>query len=63
MTKVQVMKNGPYKVEGPVMVEDAQGEVKEFKQGEDAWLCRCGTSKTKPYCDGNHKSCGFVANK
>lgn len=24
-------------------------------------LCRCSQSDNKPYCDGTHKSCGFVA--
>ncbi len=24
-------------------------------------LCRCGHSANKPYCDGTHKTVGFVA--
>jgi len=63
MTKVQAIKDGPYKTEGPVVIEDGQGDNKEFKQGENAWLCRCGASKNKPYCDGSHKNIGFKSDK
>lgn len=24
-------------------------------------LCRCAATKTRPFCDGSHKSCGFEA--
>ena len=24
-------------------------------------LCRCGETKTRPFCDGTHKTCGFQA--
>jgi len=62
-TKVTSTKDGPLKVSGGVTVEDAQGEKKDFKESKDAWLCRCGASKNKPYCDGSHKRIGFKADK
>lgn len=62
-SKVTSIKNGPLKVGGGVEVTDAKGGVKVFKENEDAWLCRCGASKNKPYCDGTHNKIGFKADK
>ena len=52
--------NGPYMVRGPVKVVDAEGN--EFTlEGDTIFLCRCGGSANKPFCDGTHKKINFQA--
>lgn len=63
MAKIKALKDGPYKVDGPVIIEDASGQVKEILQDQSVTLCRCGQSKNKPYCDGTHVKIGFKADK
>jgi len=53
-----VRPDGPLQFEGDLTVQDADGNV--LLQGNEAWLCRCGRSQDKPYCDGTHKQCGFT---
>jgi hypothetical protein len=55
---VQVMKNGPLLVKGPVILLDGQGQPMPVAQ-ETVALCRCGQSKNKPLCDGTHRQVGF----
>ncbi len=54
---VQVAKNGPLRVKGPVAVTLADGTVESHDR--TVALCRCGHSQNKPYCDGSHISAGF----
>lgn len=61
MTKIKSIKDGPYQVNGGVTVEDARG--KTLVTEKDVWLCRCGQSKNKPFCDGTHAKIGFKADK
>ncbi len=51
--------NGPLKLKGPMEVVSGTGHT--INRASELYLCRCGHSKTKPYCDGSHKALGFVA--
>jgi len=31
----------------------------DVKTGETYWWCRCGLSKSQPFCDGSHKGTSF----
>jgi len=51
--------DGPLEVKGPVRVNASDGT--EIKEADSVYLCRCGASQKKPYCDGSHKKIGFVS--
>ena len=57
--RIKVRESGPYLVTGHVTLVDAEGH--EYMVEENFVLCRCGQSQTKPFCDGSHKTSGFVA--
>ena len=66
MTQVTIRtrNNGPFVVEGPVTIVDAQGRPFTISSDKPAIaLCRCGQSSKKPFCDGSHNRCGFVASE
>jgi CDGSH-type Zn-finger protein/ferredoxin len=64
--KVEILAHGPYEVTGDValrprrVVRTAAGEALTYRaEGELAheetyYLCRCGRSEHKPFCDGSH---------
>ena len=70
-SKVRIMKNGPYLVSGgaPLSVQemlvDDEGQCHGWKEDEkypsqeNYSICRCGQSKTPPFCDGTHKEVQF----
>jgi CDGSH-type Zn-finger protein len=59
---IRCRENGPLVVTGPVKITDHRGNVFIPPPGKDnVALCRCGNSKTKPFCDGSHRECGFQA--
>jgi CDGSH-type Zn-finger protein len=59
---IRVRDNGPLVVEGPITIVDAAGATFQIPDNKPAIaLCRCGQSKNKPFCDGSHKTCSFMA--
>ncbi len=61
--KVTVLKDGPYKVEGPISMKDHEENQIEVPSGKAVALCRCGASTNKPFCDGTHSKIGFEGAK
>ena len=60
--EIKTRENGPYRVQGPVRIIDADGNEFDLSdKGEVIALCRCGGSTTKPFCDGTHSKIGFQA--
>jgi CDGSH iron-sulfur domain-containing protein 3 len=57
--RITVRDNGNYKVEGPVTLVDGEGSEIAVPAGKAVFLCRCGQSKTKPFCDSSHREAGF----
>ncbi|MFO0919183.1 MAG: CDGSH iron-sulfur domain-containing protein [Planctomycetaceae bacterium] len=53
--------NGPLLITGPCTLIDHLGQPYDTSGQPNVALCRCGHSKIKPFCDGSHKRCGFLA--
>ncbi len=69
--KIQVSKDGPYLVTGNIpLIREIEvrkpnspphewKKVSDYPEKESYALCRCGLSKTMPYCDGSHVEAKF----
>jgi CDGSH-type Zn-finger protein len=65
---IRLRPNGPLVIEGATALD---GLLKIVDQNGTPFpipankpviaLCRCGQSANKPFCDGAHKACGFLA--
>jgi CDGSH-type Zn-finger protein len=61
MATIKVIPNGPYCVEGDdVTALDWNGAAYAVTK-RPFYLCRCGGSTKKPFCDGTHSKAGFKA--
>jgi CDGSH-type Zn-finger protein len=61
--KITATKDGPYEVAGGAKLFDHQGNEFVVDQFPPIYLCRCGQSKNKPFCDGTHEEVGFKADQ
>jgi CDGSH-type Zn-finger protein len=57
--KIIVRPNGPFRVEGPISLVDADGKQWDLTGKPAVSLCRCGASEKRPFCDGSHNKIGF----
>ena len=54
-TRITVKDDGSLKIEGDFEIVDKNAVTYHLGGREIVSLCRCGLSKTKPFCDGAHK--------
>ncbi len=50
---VEIIDGGPLKITGKIALRDLKRDVTD--EPAEVYLCRCGGSSKKPYCDGSHK--------
>ncbi|MEM9353177.1 MAG: CDGSH iron-sulfur domain-containing protein [Planctomycetota bacterium] len=62
--KIRMRPNGPLVVEGPFTLTDSDGNEFPLKTDKPAYaLCRCGASKSRPFCDGAHNDIEFESDE
>jgi CDGSH-type Zn-finger protein len=62
--EIVTMKDGPYLITGDLAqldLRDGDGNLHQVGGKSRLFLCRCGASVTKPFCDGHHSKIGFKA--
>lgn len=56
-TLFKVFAGGPLRISGQFQIKGFDGKI--IEKEEPVFLCRCGGSSNKPFCDGSHKRNGF----
>jgi uncharacterized Fe-S cluster protein YjdI len=56
-TNIRIMKDGPIVVDGKFKI--IGGDDRELRKTSMTSFCRCGNSRSMPYCDGTHRKIGF----
>jgi CDGSH-type Zn-finger protein len=57
---ITVRPNGPLRVEGHIVLKDADGREWDLTGKPAISLCRCGMSEKRPFCDGAHARNNFL---
>jgi CDGSH-type Zn-finger protein len=52
-TVVEVIEGGPLKITGNIFFQDIKRDISV--NVPELYLCRCGHSCNKPFCDDSHK--------
>lgn len=60
LVTVTPLDDGPLQVEGPLRVVAPDGSAQDLDGRQPSYLCRCGASARKPFCDGSHLRSGFT---
>jgi len=50
---IEVTEDGPIKITGNFLLSDSKRDIMESPT--EVYLCKCGRSQNKPYCDESHK--------
>lgn len=50
--------DGPYEVSGEVRIVAPDGTL--IREAGKVYLCRCGHSRNKPFCDSSHRREGWT---
>jgi CDGSH-type Zn-finger protein len=58
---IKTLKDGPLEIWGGAKLADEAGKEYAESGNEPLYLCRCGHSRTKPFCDNSHDEIGFKA--
>jgi CDGSH-type Zn-finger protein len=64
--EVTALKNGPLQLSGDLgdlALNDRDGKGYDLSGKPKVYLCRCGASAMKPFCDGQHQKIGFQADE
>jgi len=57
--KIECLNNGAYRISGDFIIVDGVGKEFDLSGRTVISLCRCGSSKNKPFCDASHNETGF----
>lgn len=56
--EAHILKDGPIMLKGNFTLRDSSGKLTSGEQ--ELYICRCGGSANKPWCDDTHKRIGVA---